>query len=352
MLPLSSSIINALGKLSSMILTKINSAKDSAGNTVQNETSTSADNITFEFSSPDADVSKFQCSIDGAALEDNCTSPKSYSNLAAGQQHTFRVNAVDAAGNADPTPAVYVWTVEAQDTTAPETVIDSAKDGDGNAVSDGDTVHSDTIAFTFSSPDADVSKFQCSIDGAALENNCTSPKSYSGLSDGAHTFSVTAVDGAGNLDQTPATFEWTVTTSGQGSSTYVIEGFYPPIDPAPTFTVVSSGRTLPFKFNVYEEVSSSDGSTRTEIKDTSIVKSFEVVRDVSRAECNNADVDAAEETSTDSTSLVYDTQEGHFIQYWKLTPKTTYPSKSCWTATLTVGDDVATATKEALIKIR
>jgi beta propeller repeat protein len=145
-------------------------------------------------------------------------------------------------------------------------------------------------------------------------------------------------------------YEFTEEESPPPVTTYTIDGFYAPIDPPPEFNLVSSGRTLPFKFNVYEV--SADGTTRTEITDTSIVKSFEVVRDVSRAECNNADVDAAEETTTTSTSLVYDTQGGHFVQYWKLTPRTTYPSNSCWTATLTVGDDVSTATKEALIKIR
>jgi subtilisin family serine protease len=39
-----------------------------------------------------------------------CTSPKTYSGLARGE-HVFRVRALDANGNVDPTPAVYSWTV-------------------------------------------------------------------------------------------------------------------------------------------------------------------------------------------------------------------------------------------------
>jgi TolB protein len=109
--------------------TAIDSAKDSEGNTIQNESSTSSDNITFEFSSPDSDVSKFQCSLDNADLQD-CTSPISYSNLEEGE-HTFRVIAIDAAGNADPTPAVYLWTVQITPAQAIEKLISDIENLDG-----------------------------------------------------------------------------------------------------------------------------------------------------------------------------------------------------------------------------
>lgn len=58
--------------------------------------------------------SRFQCSLDGAVFG-ACSSPKAYSNL-SGETHTFRVRALDAAGNLDPTPAAKTWTV---DTTKP-----------------------------------------------------------------------------------------------------------------------------------------------------------------------------------------------------------------------------------------
>ena len=48
--------------------------------------------------------------------------------------HTFRVTAVDGVGNVDPTPASLTWIV---DTTALDTMIDSAIDGNNNPVDNG-----------------------------------------------------------------------------------------------------------------------------------------------------------------------------------------------------------------------
>ena len=73
----------------------------------------------------------------------------------------FRVAAVDAVGNEDPTPASLTWTV---DTTAPDTTIDSATDGNNSPVDNGGTTSSNSINFTFSGiPTDDVDHFVCSI---------------------------------------------------------------------------------------------------------------------------------------------------------------------------------------------
>jgi CSLREA domain-containing protein len=56
---------------------------------------------TVTFSSTEAG-STFKCKIDGGAYAP-CTSPKKYAGLAPGP-HTIRVDAIDKAGNADPTP--------------------------------------------------------------------------------------------------------------------------------------------------------------------------------------------------------------------------------------------------------
>ncbi len=51
------------------------------------------------------------------------------------------------------------------------------------------------------------------LDGGAWIPS-TSPKLYSGLGDGPHTFDVRATDAAGNVDLSPASFAWTVDTIG------------------------------------------------------------------------------------------------------------------------------------------
>jgi LPXTG-site transpeptidase (sortase) family protein len=68
-------------------------------------TSTTKD-ITFSSNEP----ATFQCKLDAGAYAP-CTSPVNLTGLTAGL-HTFYVYAVDSVGNADPTPATHVWTVD------------------------------------------------------------------------------------------------------------------------------------------------------------------------------------------------------------------------------------------------
>jgi hypothetical protein len=153
-------------------------------------TTTSA---SFSFTSTET-PSTFQCSLDGAAYA-ACTSPQAYTGLAQGS-HTFQVRATDAAGNTDTTPASYTWTV---DSLAPDTTIGSTPANPSTSTS---------ASFSFSSSET-PSTFQCSLDGAAFAA-CTSPQSYTGLSNASHTFQVRATDAAGNVDATPASYTWTV----------------------------------------------------------------------------------------------------------------------------------------------
>ena len=59
--------------------------------------------------------------------------------------------------------------------------------------------------------------FECKLDGAAYAS-CTSPASYTDLTNGAHDFAVRATDAAGNVDPTPATAGWIVTPRNAGLS--------------------------------------------------------------------------------------------------------------------------------------
>jgi hypothetical protein len=158
-----------------------------------------ATTASFTFSSTETG-STFACKLDGGAFT-ACTSPASYSGLAAGS-HTFAVRATDAAGNTDPTEATYTWTISPTANTPPDTAIDSGPTG---------TVTETTASFAFSSTEAG-STFACKLDGSAFES-CTSPKSYSGLATGSHTFDVKAIDSAGAEDPSPASRTWTIGTA-------------------------------------------------------------------------------------------------------------------------------------------
>ncbi|HEV8688332.1 MAG TPA: Ig-like domain-containing protein [Gaiellaceae bacterium] len=150
----------------------------------------------FDFASNEAG-STFQCALDGAAFS-ACTSPVSFTTLADGS-HTFQVKATDATGNTDATPASFTWTV---DRVAPNTTITSTPANPSN---------SSSASFAFTSSETG-STFACTLDGAPF-SACTSPKSYTALADGSHTFQVRATDAAGNTDATPASFTWTIATT-------------------------------------------------------------------------------------------------------------------------------------------
>src|SRR5215208_3055185 len=170
---------------------------------------------TFTFSASETGAT-FECRLDGAAYS-ACTSPESYTNLSNGS-HTFEVRATDGAGNVDATPASSTFTVEVppppQDTTPPETTIDSGPSG---------TVSTSSADFVFSSSEPN-STFECSLDGGAF-SACTSPNSYANLSDGSHTFQVRATDAAGNTDATPAERTWTVATARMVSVTSTVDAY-------------------------------------------------------------------------------------------------------------------------------
>ncbi|MFY0526237.1 adventurous gliding motility protein AgmC [Archangium gephyra] len=169
---------------------------------------TNMTSATFDFSS-EAGVS-YVCRLDAALDFTPCTDPVTFTGLGDGE-HRLEVSAVDAAGNMDPTPAVYTWTV---DVTAPDTTIVSGPPSLTNATS---------ATFDFSSEEG--ATFECSLDGAAF-TSCTDPVTFTGLpGDREHTLQVRARDAVGNVDPTPASYTWTVDTSSP--DTTIVSG--PPL---------------------------------------------------------------------------------------------------------------------------
>jgi hypothetical protein len=106
------------------------------------------------------------------------------------------VRATDAAGNIDASPATRSFTVDTgtppDDTTAPDTSITSGPTG---------TTSMTSASFVFAATESG-STFACRLDGGAYAT-CASPKAYTNLTNGSHTFSVRATDAAGNTDASP-----------------------------------------------------------------------------------------------------------------------------------------------------
>jgi hypothetical protein len=150
---------------------------------------TNSTSASFGFTANEA--STFQCQIDGGGFA-ACSSGQGY-NLAAGT-HNFVVRATDDAGNVG--QAGFSWTI---DTTPPTTSITGKPNNPSN-------VESPTFAFTASESAA----FQCKRDGEPFAT-CSSPKGYTALADGAHTFRVKATDTAGNAGP-ETTYTWMIDT--------------------------------------------------------------------------------------------------------------------------------------------
>jgi len=130
------------------------------------------------------------CKLDNAPFAP-CSSPLAYDNLSDGP-HTFTVTATDAAGNTGQDS--YTWTIETRAPTA--------------AVSSGPPALSTNRSATFAFSADEPSSFQCQLDGGSFLP-CSSPASYQGLGDGAHTFAVKATDAVGNPSPL-SSYGWTI----------------------------------------------------------------------------------------------------------------------------------------------
>jgi hypothetical protein len=156
--------------------------------------STNDDVATFTLSADEPGVS-YMCALDGAALAP-CSSVVSYSGLSLGS-HSFLAKAVDTAGNMDAVGATYQFV-----TIKPiKTTITSATPGES-------PTNQPTMVLTFVADQAGAT-FKCSLDGAAF-TACSSPMTYSNVSDGNHKFVVKAVDAFGNMDAVGASYFWSI----------------------------------------------------------------------------------------------------------------------------------------------
>ncbi|MFO0750290.1 MAG: MopE-related protein [Myxococcota bacterium] len=149
----------------------------------------------FDFTS---DAPHFECRLDSGSWSACDGGHVEYGELAAGE-HVFEVRAVDAGGNADPTPARAVFTV---DLTPPTTVI---------AIAPADPSQSGTAVFAFDSDDA-LATFTCALDDAE-PTECGRTTTFDGLADGEHTLTVFASGAVCGVDEVGQSYTWTIDSS-------------------------------------------------------------------------------------------------------------------------------------------
>ena len=156
----------------------------------------------------------FTIAPDGSCAGATCTA-----NVAG--QHTVTGNDGGKLGTASLTVL---------DTTPPDTTISSAPSNPTN---------SGSATFIFTGSDNVTAPgnltFRCQLDGGGF-SACVSPRSYSGLAEGSHTFQVAAVDEAGNTDPTPAGFTWVVDLTPPDTI----------LDSGPSTTTISTTATFTF----------------------------------------------------------------------------------------------------------
>jgi hypothetical protein len=137
-------------------------------------------------------IASLECQLDGGVWEP-CSSPVSYTGLSDGE-HTVTVRATDNVGNT--ASASHTWTI---DTALPVVSITAAPD---------DPTGSTDASISFTATDSDgIASLECQLDSGAWEP-CSSPVSYTSLSDGAHTVTVRATDNVGN--SASASHTWTI----------------------------------------------------------------------------------------------------------------------------------------------
>lgn len=156
---------------------------------------------TFTFTGSPANVT-FTCQLDSGGVS-VCKSPKTYSKLADGSTHTFRVRA-QAPGKAVSAWVSRTWHVDLH-VPAPPTITSSPATLSNSSKA--------TFAFT-----GEVgATFACSLDGGSFDP-CSSGVTTPALADGGHTFAVKQTARNGRTSA-PTSFGWTIDTSGPHAPT-------------------------------------------------------------------------------------------------------------------------------------
>lgn len=182
-------------------------------------------NPSFQFTADQAG-STFECRLttETEGTWNACESPFRPGTLSDGN-YRFEVRATDPAGNEEAVGASFDFRI---DTVTPVTTIESGP---------GQAEPSPNVTFEFSADEGSV-RFECRLDSFddAAWTACVSPRTYTGLHYGRHSFQVRAIDQAGNVELPPATSEFGVKTDPGLAITGAPSSLSSDTTPAFTFT--------------------------------------------------------------------------------------------------------------------
>jgi hypothetical protein len=150
--------------------------------------------ISYSSSDQGSAIALYQCSVDGGGFA-NCASPSAFVNLGDGT-HSLAVKARDNAGN-ESAVGSFSW------------MVDSALPVLAITASPAASTESKSASFTFTATDSasGIATIECSLDNGAFAA-CVSPRAYSALAVGNHSFVLRATDKAAN--QASQTFNWKI----------------------------------------------------------------------------------------------------------------------------------------------
>jgi uncharacterized repeat protein (TIGR01451 family) len=298
-------------------------------------------------------------------------------------------NKATASGSgAKSNQATATVTYKVVDTTPPDTKITS---------SPSNPSYSNSATFTFNGTDnvtpSGSLTFECKLDSGAW-TACTSPKTYSSLASGSHTFSVRAKDAAGNVDATPASYTWKISVnqppvaeaggpySGNEGSSITLDGSKS-TDPdnnivrydwdldndglyddasgvKPTVTFADNGvYTVRLKVTDAGGLSSTDSATVTIYNLPPVIIFFTITSNVRVGTMANTRVTFKDAGINDTFTAVWNWGDGTtssgVISGYTVTGSHTYTKAGTYTVTITIMDDaggVGKATKKVTVQPR
>ncbi len=202
---------------------------------------TNSADLTFEFDS-NVPGSTFECKAEpDQPAYAPCTSPYVLPTSTEGT-YTFAVKATNADGVADQTPA------------QKEVIIDTTKPGTFITNLGSTPVTTLTTNFILTSDEA--ATFECNLDGTGY-GVCNPFYSTPSLAEGQHNLSVRAIDTAGNIDATPASYTWLVDTLAPSTSLTMTD---PPVGKA-TATFEFTSNEMPSTYECKLDTASYQACT-------------------------------------------------------------------------------------------